>query len=141
MRRIGYRDLKEAPQETLRACLAFLNEPYSADCLTPIEEKINSSDVPAGFDPRDERTDPALREEAHQLFEALDTQEPAPAGSAEASAELEARFLEQAHFIAWAEHEMTRRLEKDRLDVERRLEMERNSARRGFRLFRSRRSG
>jgi hypothetical protein len=44
--------------------------------------------------------------------------------------QLEKQFLEQAHFIAWAEYEMARR-----------LEMERNSARRGLRLFRGRGEG
>jgi len=130
VRRIRYRDLVEAPQEALRSCLEFVNETYSADCLMPLKEKINSSNVPAGFDPRDERTDPALRDEAHELFEALDAAEPAHVGSAEASMQLEKQFLEQARFIAWAEYEMARR-----------LEVERNSPRRRLRLFRGRGAG
>ena len=76
VRRVRYRDLVEAPEEALRSCLEFVSESYSADCLTPLREKINSSNVPAEFDPWDERTDPALRDEAHELFEALDAEEP-----------------------------------------------------------------
>jgi hypothetical protein len=141
VRRVRYSDLVEAPEAALRSCLEFLSEPYSSDCLTPLKEKINSSNVPGEFDSMDVRTDPALRNEAQELFETLDADESAPIGSAEESAQLEAQFLERAHFIVWAEYEMTRRMEKDRLEVERRLEMERNSARRRLRLFKGRGSG
>jgi hypothetical protein len=134
--RVRYRDLVEAPQASLRSCLEFLGETYSADCLMPLKEKINSSDVLAGFDPADERTDPALREEAHEFFEALDAEEPPRISAAEVSTQLETKFLEQAHFVAWAECELTRRQEMERLEVERRLERE--STRRGFRLFKGR---
>jgi hypothetical protein len=79
-------------------------------------------------------TDPALREEAHELFEALEAEEPGPIRSAEASMQLETQFLKQAHFIAWAEYEMAKRLE-----VERRQQQ--NAAPRRFRLFRGRAAG
>lgn len=136
--RLRYSDLVEAPDASLQSCLKFLDETYSADCLMPLKEKINSSKVHDGFDPTDERTDPALRQEAHELFDALNAEEPAPVGSVELSTELEMQFVERAHFIVWAECEITRRQEMERLEAERRLERE--STRRGFRLFRGRRA-
>ena len=99
VRRVRYSDLVEAPEAALRSCLEFLSEPYSSDCLTPLREKINSSNVPAEFDSMEARTDPALRNEAHELFEALEAEEHRPcAGSVEKSAQLETQFLERAPF-------------------------------------------
>jgi hypothetical protein len=134
--RIRYRDLVEAPQASLQSCLEFVDETYSADCLLPLKEKINSSNVPGDFDPTDMSTDQALRNEAHELFEALDAENPANVGSSEATTQLETQFLEQAYFIAWAEYEMARRLEVERLEMQRQLE--RNAPRRRLRLFRGR---
>ena len=134
MRRVRYSELVAAPQATLRSCLEFLGETYSADCLMPLNEKINSSNVRSEFDPTDERTNPGVREQAHELFEALEAEEPVPTRSSEASMQLETQFVEQAHFIAWAEYEMARRLEMER-------RQQRNAARRRFRLFRGRAAG
>jgi hypothetical protein len=78
--RLRYRDLVEAPDASLQTCLKFLDETYSADRLMPLKEKINSSKVHDGFDPTDERTDPALRQEAHELFDALNAEDPALVG-------------------------------------------------------------
>ncbi len=133
VRRVRYSELVAAPYATLRSCLEFVGEPYSADCLMPLKEKINSSNVPVEFDPTDECTDPALREEAHELFAALEAEKPAPIRLSEPSMQLEAQFAEQARFIAWAEYEMARRLEVER--------QQRNGARRRFRLFRGRAAG
>ena len=134
VRRVRYSELVAAPQATLRSCLEFVGETYSADCLKPLKEKINSSNVRSEFDPTDERTNPGVREQAHELFEALEAEEPAPIRSSEASMQLETQFVEQAHFIAWAEYEMARRLEMER-------RQQRNAARRRFRLFRGRAAG
>ncbi len=54
-----------------------------------------------------------------------------PLSAVELSTELEMQFVERAHFIAWAECEMTRRQEAER-------RLERESTRRGFRFFRGR---
>lgn len=43
--RIGYADLVQAPEATLRSCLTFLGESFSPDCLLPLQEKVNSSKV------------------------------------------------------------------------------------------------
>lgn len=43
--RLAYRDLVENSEVALRKCMAFLGEPYSAECLLPLARKINSSKV------------------------------------------------------------------------------------------------
>jgi len=43
--RLLYDDLVTRPTETMRRCLAFLGEEYSADCVRPLAVKINSSKV------------------------------------------------------------------------------------------------
>lgn len=43
--RITYENLVKDPEATLRQCLAFLGEEFSPDCLLPLREKINSSNV------------------------------------------------------------------------------------------------
>jgi hypothetical protein len=43
---------------------AFLEDPYTAKCLEPLKERINSSTVPADFKADDPATDPAIVEEA-----------------------------------------------------------------------------
>jgi hypothetical protein len=69
--RVTHDELSEAPLALLRRCLDFVGEPFCADCLEPLHKKINSSNVPPDFDPRDERTDPRLRDEAESLSREL----------------------------------------------------------------------
>src|SRR6516164_1670089 len=47
--RLLYSDLIDQPEASLRSVLSFLGEPFAAGCLTPLEKRINSSNVPAGF--------------------------------------------------------------------------------------------
>src|SRR5581483_6767023 len=47
--RLKYSELVEQPQDSLRALLGFLGEPYAAECTLPLRKRINSSDVPADF--------------------------------------------------------------------------------------------
>ena len=56
--RLRYSTLVEAPESAMRSLLHFVGEPYNAKCLEPLSERINSSNVPADFDPRDSATDP-----------------------------------------------------------------------------------
>jgi hypothetical protein len=114
VRRVRYRDLVKTREPVLRGCLEFLGETYTADCLTPLDVKINSSNVPHGFDPTDKRTPAALRQEAHDLSDLLDAEEPAFVASAESVGQLEMHFLKRAHYVAWAERELARRLDKER---------------------------
>jgi Sulfotransferase family len=53
--RIGYAELVQSPEPTLRICLEFLGESFSSDCLLPMQEKINSSKVvqtDSSFEPK-----------------------------------------------------------------------------------------
>ena len=43
--RIEYSDLINSSEDTVRKCLDFLGEDYSADCILPLQERINSSKV------------------------------------------------------------------------------------------------
>ncbi len=65
--RLRYTALVENPESSLRSLLDFLGEPYSAKCLEPLSERINSSNVPPDFKSDDPATDPAIVEEARRL--------------------------------------------------------------------------
>jgi hypothetical protein len=41
--RLAHADLDSSPEPSLRRCLEFLGEPWSADCLKPLGHRINSS--------------------------------------------------------------------------------------------------
>ena len=47
--RLRYTDLVDNPESTLRSLLDFLGESYSAKCLEPLSQRINSSNVPEDF--------------------------------------------------------------------------------------------
>ena len=90
--RLRYRALVENPESALRSLLDFLGEPYSAKCLEPLSQRINSSNVPAHFRSGDPATDPAIVEEARRLSaEVEETPQPTEL-SAVAADELEAEF-------------------------------------------------
>jgi hypothetical protein len=93
--RIRYADLIDSPESTMRSLLDFLGEPYIANCLEPLAQRINSSNVPADFKADDPATDPAVVEEATRLSRDLEeTAQPAEASRAAAD-EMEAGF---AHY-------------------------------------------
>jgi len=43
--RMDFQEFVQSPEKTLRHCLEFLEEEYCSDCLLPLQEKINSSNV------------------------------------------------------------------------------------------------
>jgi hypothetical protein len=65
--RIRYGDLIDSPESTMRSLLDFLDEPYTAKCLEPLAQRINSSNVPDDFKADDPATDPAIVEQARRL--------------------------------------------------------------------------
>jgi hypothetical protein len=90
--RVRYNTLVETPESTLRSLLDFLSEPYSAKCLEPLSERINSSNVPPDFKSDDPTTDPVIAEEARRLSTQIEqTYQPSSHSSAAAD-ELEAEF-------------------------------------------------
>ena len=93
--RLRYTALVENPESSLRLLLDFLGEPYSAKCLEPLSERINSSNVPPDFNTDDPATDPAIVEEAPRLSARVEeTSQPterSPAAADELEAEFDAR--------------------------------------------------
>ena len=90
--RLRYAALLENPESTLRSLLDFLGEPYSAKCLEPLSERINSSNVPPDFNSDDPATDPAIVEEAWRLSAGIEQTSQPVEHSAAAADELEAEF-------------------------------------------------
>ena len=98
--RLRYSNLVENPESALRSLLDFLREPYSARCLEPLSERINSSNVPPDFKSDDAATDPLIVEEARRLSVKIE-ETPQSAGHSPAAAdELEAEFGVRVKHIA-----------------------------------------
>jgi hypothetical protein len=98
--RTRYGDLTDSPESTMRSLLEFLGEPYTAKCLEPLSQRINSSNVPADFTSGDPPTNPVIIEEALRLSRALQ-HSPQPAeASADAAAEMEAVFAKRVQYMA-----------------------------------------
>ena len=93
--RLRYMALVENPESTLRSLLEFLGEPYSAKCIEPLSERINSSNVPDDFTSQDPATDPVIIENAMRLSRDLQHGSQPPEASVAARAEMEAAFAER----------------------------------------------
>ena len=112
--RLRYTGLVENPESALRSSLDFLGEPYSAKCLEPLSQRINSSDTPPDFKSDDPATDPAVVEEARRLSAELQqTPQPSDASSAAAD-EMEGAFGERVKYIATLDRRS--RTEKSKLE-------------------------
>src|SRR5438093_9005918 len=98
--RLRYTTLVENPESAFRSLLDFLGEPYSAKCLEPLSQRINSSNVPPDFRSDDPATDPTIAEEARRLSSEIEqTRQPSPHSSVAAD-ELEAEFDARVIHIA-----------------------------------------
>jgi hypothetical protein len=98
--RLRYTALVGNPESALRSLLDFLGEPYSAKCLEPLSERINSSNVPPEFTCEDSATDPAIVEEAMTLSRDLQHGSQPVEPSAAAMSEIEAAFDERVQYMA-----------------------------------------
>ena len=98
--RVRYAALVENPESTLRSLLDFLGEPYSAKCLEPLAQRINSSNVSPDFKSDDPATDPTIIEEAQRLSSEIEQPCQAGAPSSAAEEELEAEFDARVRYIA-----------------------------------------
>src|SRR5215831_3366844 len=97
--RIRYRDLIENPESAMRSLLEFLGELYTAKCLEPLKERINSSSVPADFKADDGTTDRTVVEKATRLCADIEqTPQPAEASSTAAD-EIEAAFRARVRYL------------------------------------------
>jgi hypothetical protein len=92
--RLQYAALIDNPEAAIRSLLDFIDEPYSAKCLEPLAQRINSSHVPVDFRSEDPGTDPKIVESARRLYADIQ-QTPQPAeGSPAIAAQLAAAFQE-----------------------------------------------
>jgi hypothetical protein len=111
VRRIRYTDLIDSPESTMRSLLDFLSEPYTARCLEPLVERINSSNVSDDFKADGPATDPAVVAEATRLNRDLEgTVQPADACRAAAD-EMEAAFAQRIQYIKTLESQYQRALQ------------------------------
>jgi hypothetical protein len=109
--RLKYSDLIENPETALRSLLNFLGEPYSAKCLEPLSERINSSNVPADFSSDDPATASVVVEQAMRLSRDLEQSLQPPEASLAAAAEMEATFAERVQHMATLESRYQRALQ------------------------------
>jgi len=98
--RLRYAALVENPETALCSVLDFVGEPYSAKCLEPLSQRINSSNVPADFRSEDPAMDPVMIEAALRLNRDLEHGSQPDEASAAATAEMEAAFAERVEYMA-----------------------------------------
>jgi hypothetical protein len=108
--RIRYADLIDNPESAMRSLLDFLEEPYTAKCLEPLRDKINSSDVPADFRSDDPATDPTLVKEAQRLSREIENTAQPSESSPSAARKMAAAFAKRVQYVA------TLQVEKSRLE-------------------------
>src|SRR5438034_6872104 len=97
--RMRYSDFVERSESTMRSLLEFLGERYAPECLEPLAERINSANVPANFNERDPRTDPAIMERAKQLSNQLQSSPQIKGNSARIAEKLESEFDHRVQYF------------------------------------------
>src|SRR6476646_2884936 len=95
VRRIRYRDLIDSRESTMRSLLDFLSEPYTARCLEPLAQRINSSNVSDDFKADDPVTDPEVIEQATRLSRDLEGASQPADRSRAAADEMEGAFAQR----------------------------------------------
>ena len=106
--RLRYSQLVDSPETAMRSVLKFVGERYVTASLKPLQERINSSKVPADFKIGDPKTNSMLVERATQLStEMIETPQPSEASPA-AAEEMEAAFYERARYVATVDSEYHR---------------------------------
>jgi sulfotransferase family protein len=96
--RLRYAHLIDQPESAIRSLLDFVGEPYDAQCLEPLSQRINSSDVPSDFKFDDSAVDPAIVEDARRLSAEVDEAPQPVERSAAAADELQADFSSRVKF-------------------------------------------
>ena len=96
--RLRYSELVDKPEVSLRALLGFLGEPYAAECLIPLRQRINSSNVPVDFKLGEPDSDPEIIDRAIRLDAEIETSPQPRESSASAAEKLETEFNERVEF-------------------------------------------
>jgi hypothetical protein len=96
--RLRHCDLVAKPEATLRSLFGFLGESFAPECLEPLAQRVNSSNVPPDFEIDLHGTDLSLVEQAMRLSREVE-QTPQPLEAlVDAVAEIEAAFDERVQF-------------------------------------------
>ena len=105
-------ELVDAPEAALRSVFGFLGESYAPECLEPLKQRINSSNVADDFVASDPASDSALVEKATNLSAELETTAQSSERSNAAADALEAQFRERTQYVAVLDksHEEAQRL-------------------------------
>jgi len=103
--RMRYSDIVERPESAMRSLLNFFGEPYAAQCLEPLAQRVNSSDVPVDFNASDAGTDRAIVKRARQLSDELQSSPQPPEASLAVAEEMEVAFNERVKYAATVESE------------------------------------
>jgi hypothetical protein len=98
--RLPYATLIDNPESAMRSLFDFLEEPYSAKCLEPLAERINSSNVPDDFVADDPATDKALVDQATKLSAELETTTQSSERSPGVADALETEFQQRTQYVA-----------------------------------------
>jgi hypothetical protein len=75
---IFHEDLVREPEASFQRIFEFIGESFAPSCLEPLKKRINSSQLRPGEETRGPATDPAVIDEARELWKAL-RRNPAPA--------------------------------------------------------------
>ena len=89
--RLRYSHLTEQPEVAMRSLLNFLGEPYASQCLTPLQKKINSSNVPPDFQLTARRSNFIIQRAIQLDADLVTTRQPSQPSLAAAS-QLETEF-------------------------------------------------
>jgi hypothetical protein len=104
--RLRYAALINEAESTMRSLLQFLGEAYSPACLEPLDQRINSANVPPSFDETDPATDPEIIKRAGELSEQLQLSSQPHEASTQAAANLESQFEQQVEHFATLEAQL-----------------------------------
>jgi hypothetical protein len=110
--RLQYTALIDNPEAAIHSLLDFVGEPYSAKCLEPLAQRINSSSVPADFKSGDPATNPEVVQATRQLYAKIQ-QTPQPAeGSPAMADQLEAAFQQPYLKVTRLQQELSEQIAK-----------------------------
>src|SRR3954447_25116427 len=98
--RVRYIALVANPESALRSSLDFLGEAYSAKCLEPLSERINSSNVPPDFKCDDPPVDQTIMEDARRLSAEIEQSSQPRQHSPAAAEQLESEFRARVKHMA-----------------------------------------
>lgn len=100
IRRFPYSALIDNPGAAMRSLLEFVGEPYDARCLQPLQQRINSSNVPEDFVADDPATNPAIVDQAVTVCAELMKNGQSREVDRAAADAMEAEFQQRVHYIA-----------------------------------------